>query len=623
MSITLQKMQEYIKAAAPPDDFIPSGVTCGLYLDIMEIALSAYPIDILHKRLGEYQANGVDDPHAYFRITSILGILIANGRKTDLYPLWEGMMDVCCRDFSKDCRIGNLRHDFSLKEIILVYRAMKNTAPTQKLAQWADDLRQLDPYRVFSYTLKARPQQELHNILIYNMAGVHLCNQEGLVNPDIFDIDEYLSLHWPSQLARFDKNGMYRDPGEPILYDITTRVQLQLMLGQGYSGNHSALLDEHMKNGALMSLFMQSSAFVLPYGGRSNQYQFNEALLASCFEYEALRYKNLGDLKTAGMFKRGAHMAAQSIIRWIKDVDTPHHIKNFYPIESKIGTEDYGYYDKYMATMGCFIYPALLFADDTIEECACPAELGGYVFETPPHFHKVFANCGGYTVEIDTSADFHYDSTGLGRLHKTGVPVELGLSVPLTKTPKYVVAQSVLNQSRNLCYSPGWQTSNGGIQYLSELSEGLWSTFDIITETPNCVAFSITYSGCNSRKDGGCGNEWDGKDSIFNGCTGVCELYTIDQSGVTCEVSLMDPLTNTIYYTVPLLDTNGSDTSDISIIENGIQVALLGHELHITSNGNISLEPHSYGNRNGEYKAAVIQKSGSRLCIQLKLLPSN
>lgn len=41
------------------------------------------------------------------------------------------------------------------------------------------------------------------------------------------------------------------------------------------------------------------------------------------------------------------------------------HIMNYYT-DAKVGTEDYGNYDKYMVTMSACLSIAYLFADDTI-----------------------------------------------------------------------------------------------------------------------------------------------------------------------------------------------------------------------------------------------------------------
>ena len=121
-----------------------------------------------------------------------------------------------------------------------------------------------------------------------------------------------------------------------------------------------------------MTLLMQSSAFQFPYGGRSNQYLFNEALVASCCEYEAVRHNKKGDFQLAGMFKRCAHMSAASILRWLNAMDPPKHNKNFFPHDSNHGIDGYGTYPRYLIALANFIGYGYIFADDSIEEYTCP-----------------------------------------------------------------------------------------------------------------------------------------------------------------------------------------------------------------------------------------------------------
>lgn len=581
----------YMSNIKKPADFRPTGMNKEFYMDIIELALGAYPKNELEERTEGYEAGCVDDIQAFSRLTSAIAALLSSGRKRDYMELWERMMGVCCRDISLITEGG--MPDFAVKDLMLAYKAMKANVPEEKRELWSRGLKKVEPGRNYSCTLEKSTR--LHNINIYNMAGEYLRETECLT-----DTEAYFNRHWPVQLKNFDENGMYVDPGAPMLYDLTTRVQIQYILGAGYAGKYAEPLDDMLKSAGLMTLFMQSSAFVFPYGGRSNQFQFNEALIAANAEYEAVRYKEKGDLVTAGMFKRCAHLAAGSVKRWIEQVDVPRHIKNFFPVESKFGTEEYGYYDKYMITLGCFIYPAFLYADDNIEEYPCPAEIGGYVFETSKDFHKIFANCGGHSIEIDTKADNHYDSTGLGRYHKRDVPVELALSVPFVKTPDYFLPGGL--EKRNLSICPGWETQEGRIQYLSELSEGLEYTLDVQCSTQEKAAFTVTYRG----------------DKI-NGCNAIKETYTISASGVRIEAALEGALHDCIYYTIPLLYTNGKDYSEISLKSGEVKAALGEAAYHVISNGSIRLEDGTFGNRNGEYKLICIREESKRLVLSLML----
>ena len=486
--------------------------------------------------------------------------------------------------------------DFSVKEIMLAYFAMKDKVPPAKREEWKELLSKIDVYK--NYTQWRRTTEEamrLSNINVYNMVGEYLREKEGMT-----DTAEYFDIHWPAQLKRFDENGMYMDPGCPLLYDLTTRCQIQIMIGMGYRGKFFESLDANLKKAGLWTLFMQSSSYELPFGGRSNQFLFNEGLIAANCEYEAVRYKKEGDLKLAGMFKRSARLAALSIKRWL-GAKPPRHIKNFYPVESLHGTEGYGYYDKYMMTLGCFIYIAYLFADDSIEEYPCPAEAGGYIVKTSDDFHMVFANCRGNSIQINTKADFRYDSTGLGRYHRRGFPTELALSVPFTAAPNYNLAKGL--KSTNLAIGPGWQDENGKVQYLSELSENLNNTIELGCISKDLVSFTVTYTG-----------------ECFKGCRGVREEYNIDSTGVTIETELIAPDTNKIFYRVPLFMFNGRDKSNISVDKNIAYVKLDDYVYKVDANDNsINLSDEIYSNRNGEYRPAIITAECGKISLRLEL----
>lgn len=586
--------KEYIVKTNLPEDFCSSGLHKELYLDIMDLAFNAYPITQLAERTQKYESTSVDDIQAFSRITATLGQLIANGRRQEHFGLWQRMMDICLQDISK--KTDDIRLDFAVKELLLVFKAMKPYVAEEKIKFWLGELGKINPDINYSATLEKFGVDGLHNINIFNMVGEFLRESEGLT-----DTKKYFAKHWPIQLCKFDENGMYMDPDNPILYDIVTRMQIELLLFFGYDGEFSKALDERLEQSAFYTLFMQSSNFEIPYGGRSNQFLFNDACIAAHCEYEARRYKARGDLKIAGMFKRCAHFSMKAVLRWLNEVEPPKHIKNFFPIESKHGEEVYAYYDKYMITLAANTYYAYLFADDSIEEFICPSEAGGYVFETSNAFHKIFANCMGNFIEIDTMGDHHYDSTGLGRYHKAGIPSELALSMPLTATPRYTVLDGFLKENMSIC--PGWDDGNGGIQYLCDLSEELEVSLEIIKVDRQQVSFIVTYTG-----------------NAIMGCKGIKEQYTLDHDGVAIKCQLVQPCGSDIYYRVPVFYTNGKDVSSIDRNRNELEVTFNHFQYIMKTNGSIKMNEDKYTNRNGAYLLASIKKENAiklDLCLNL------
>ncbi|MZQ81144.1 hypothetical protein GQF01_03215 [Paenibacillus sp. 5J-6] len=515
----------------------------------------------------------------------------------DQLELWKEMMSNCCRE------IVTLREDiiadFSIKEIMFSLRIMKETItiPVEWEQEWFRWLQELDPYLHYGSVIRDHNKAtKLHNINIYNMVGEFLRESVGLT-----DASAYFAKHWPTQLQHFDEKGMYMDPGCPILYDLTTRCQIQLMLGFGYQGEFAAELDRMLCKAGEATLLMQSASFEFPYGGRSNQFLFNETLIAANAEYESVRYERLGDLLKASKFRRCARLAIESIERWMR-LNPPRHIKNMYSIQSKHGTESYGFYDKYMISMGAFLAIAYWFTEDESVESdnLCPAEHGGYVWQTEESFHKVFANSNGYSIEIDYSADLSYDATGLGRLHRRGAPTELGLSTPLSAGESFSLSEGV--ERIHAVIGPGWVKPEGTFQYLAECG-GLDVQCTVHEESKQSVRFSVTYRG-----------------AALQGCEAVLEHYELDASGLKLHVELLGALHDEVHVQIPVLITNGEETTDFRIQGSELRVKLNGYEYRARCEGIMSISEQVYGNRNGEYKLAraIVKEKATTIYLQLE-----
>lgn len=569
-----------------------------IYLDTLELSLDAYPEELLRKRLA---ADGQTrlDLHSYSRILTVVACLIHGGRRLHLVPLWVQMMTDCCTEIitiEKDYPA-----DFAIKEIMFAYYMMLETGRLQEehVQRWDSLLREMSPSQ--HYKSVARNQasvDKLHNINIYNMVGEFLREKRGLT-----DVASYFDQHWPIQLGRFDEaTGMYKDPGCPMLYDLTTRCHIQLMLGLGYEGKYAEQLDGYLQKGGLTTLYTQSAAYEFAYGGRSNQFLFNEALIAVNAEFEAVRYDRLHNRALAGAFKRSAHLAVSSITRWLTQ-EPPRHIKNMYPVASKHGTEEYGYYDKYMITMGAFLAIAYWFADDAIQEATCPAEAGGYVWQAPACFHQIFANAGGYSLQIDTSANANYDATGLGRFHKRGAPTELALSTPLTSGNHYVIRPGLERIAGAI--GPGWRSVGESIQYLAACSN-LNHDLTILHESVDHVHFNVTYTG-----------------EGLIGCVAVVETYELDASGLRLGFELLGSKHDEIHIRIPLLSDNGEERTTIEENEGVIRVALgeYTYLVNTSADSEIAISDTCYGNRNGAYRMASLSCSGTKAQIHLAIIP--
>lgn len=427
------EMVQRALAAAPPRDWAPSGIDRTAYLDLAEI--------IVRAAAGWQDAGGaIIDPVAGFehgqtspRFAASGAILLAFGRAPELRGAIERTMSWSCRRLAdREAQAP----DFWMRELMTAYLCLAPISDPTRVAEWAADLRCVNPERTYR---KVKPDgqglETLYNWTIYAMAGEWLREAAGLCGPEagicgrVF-VEKYL----PPQLVHFSPEGMYRDPGDPITYDITTRLQTIIPLAFGYDGPASAELHRLLQRAGLaMLLFLTPDGYV-PYGGRSSQFQFQEAIIAALCELEARRYRE-ADPRLAGAFKRQAHRSTQAVRRWLQ-MQPFRHLKNGFPPAANHGRDAYGHYSVYSLLAASFFGLAALFADIEIPEAPCPAEIGGFVFTLPDAFHKVFATCAGAHVEIDLRADPRYDATGLGRFTRAGVPLELGPGMPFTATPE-------------------------------------------------------------------------------------------------------------------------------------------------------------------------------------------
>ncbi|MDF2723912.1 MAG: hypothetical protein K0Q59_3587 [Paenibacillus sp.] len=574
--------KSYMDNAVKPSDFTPSGITKQLYLDIMEKTVDSYGMDYFTRLL----ANEIPFQNCIgLRSCGALALLLANGRKQEWYDLWIRLMDRSCDETIKGL---NAENDLAVKEMMLALKLMQKRVDPTISASWRRKLQSIEPYAIYaSKYSEATKLAKVNNMTVYNMVGEYMRETEGMT-----DTSEYFDVHWPIILDRFDENGMYRDPDRAMLYDLTTRVQASQMLSLGYRGKYAGLLDYNLEKGGRMTLFMQSSAFLLPYGGRSNHFLFNEALMAACCEYEAARYLKRGDLKSAGMFKRSARLSAQSIMRWLDRDGESRHIKNFFPPDSGHGTELYATLHRYMIPLANFIGQAYWFADETIEEFPCPAELGGYALASSESFHQIFANCQSHSIEIETNANRSYDANGMGRYHKTGVPIELGLSMPFTATPAYKLADGLT--SKNLSLGAGWEAEDGKVTHISDWNGENGVDFKIIEQSPDTVTFSVAYSR-------------------------IRETCTLDAEGIRIEIEWIGQEGGKVYYSVPLLETNGTDQTLIAYADGLATVSLGEFRYSVSCDGRIEEMQGNCANKNGVYKVALLSNGSNRLSVRLNL----
>ncbi|MBP5182276.1 MAG: hypothetical protein J6331_04535 [Lentisphaeria bacterium] len=404
-----------------------------LYIALMEKVLSAYTNEHLDRYYETVRSEGLTE-HGFPRLTANIGILLSYGKRTDLADRFVPMMDLCCEEIPKRKDAGN---EFSIKEIVFALLELEKQGifPREKLEFWKNKLKEVkveNCYRVYATT----PDSKVYNWAAFAMVSEWMRFHIGAADPDMDFIENQAASQW----QWMEENGMYRDPGEPMVYDMVTRGLFAMLFHFGYRGKYFQRWDDALKKAGLRTLKMVSVTGEMPYGGRSNQFLHNEAHCAVILENEATRYAKLGEWELASKFKAAAERSLKVLQSYLSQ-NPISHVKNAFPRETRYGCENYAYFDKYMITAASFLYAAYLLADDSIPSGELD-DLTGESFLTSDHFHKLFLRAGEYSAQYDYRADVHYDASGLGRLQKRKAPSPICHSTPGTDKPAYTIDEA-------------------------------------------------------------------------------------------------------------------------------------------------------------------------------------
>ncbi|MBS3761685.1 MAG: hypothetical protein KGZ25_00145 [Planctomycetes bacterium] len=584
----LQKKIRSILTQSAPTEWESTGIDSSYYLDSAELIVRAACdwrnrdgaiVDPVEKK-----ECGQTSP----RFVAPGAILLHFGRCEDISGTIYETMDYCCEVLAA----GEAQSpDFWMRELVTAWMCLAPITPKERLQNWSQLISSVNPEKIYN---QVKPHgndlEQLHNWTVYAAAGESMRERLGL-RPDSDDSvwgEAFFDKYMPAQLTHFTEYGMYRDPNDPITYDITTRLQFATALAFGYEGHIRSDLNELLRRGALTQLLYVSPEGYVPFGGRSSQYQFQEAIISALCELEAVRYRET-DSELAGVFKRQAHLSARAVARWL-EIKPFRHIKNGFPPEEEWGFDGYGRYSVYSLLTASVFGLAALFADDGIEESPCPADIGGYAFELTPAFHKVFCSCRDTQLEIDTRADFHHDATGLGRFSRRGLPLELGPGMPMTSEAIYKLPEK-FRARNNGGIGPSWNIG-GEWRRLADYSAGLTNEFSVQKEEPDGVDFNLI---------------WRHSDEKFE----VRESYRLKNGRLDYKVhaGTEELPVEGIRLIVPLLATDGMVETRVETDPGLVRAQYRGGGLSVSFDPDLSFEisAETCANRNGLYKYLVVE----------------
>ncbi len=342
--------------------------------------------------------------------------LVVNARRRDL-------MQPASRAFTRSLTDLSIRKtadnhaDFYIPMLMHAHRLLAPLSTPAQRAAWIKLFTDIVPEKNY------RDRTGSGNWNIVNVAGEAMRRKDGLVAPDQLEAQmAYIERCLQNQQRVLTPFGMYFDANAPLAYDAFPRLWLDDMIADGaYNGAHHARLLDFLTRGGLSTLLLLSPSGEWASGGRSAQHQWNEAEVAVISEVNARRWMAQGRPDIAGAFKRAAHLACTSMLRWQRPSGELWIVKNYADPARRHGFEGYSFHSQYNLLAVAMLAIAHERADDSIAERPMPSEIGGYVFDVREQFHKVVACAGGTYVLIDTGADITYDTTGLLRVHRAGV----------------------------------------------------------------------------------------------------------------------------------------------------------------------------------------------------------
>ena len=518
------------------------------YIDIMQKSVEAYSDSALVAYIEKVEKEGIKE-HGFARLTANIGILLSQGRITEKRETFVRMMDICANQMPVALKNNNgksVGNDFSVKEIscCLYELERNNTFSPDQMRNWKESIRSMRAEDI--YTVQPTlPSDKAYNWCVYGSASECARLMTGLGGDRLY-ADRYLD----DQLRYFDGNGMYKDPDQPIVYDIVTRLQFMAALDFGYDGPVRERIEEELLKSALPTLWMQTVTGEIPYGGRSNQFLHNDTFYAAVFEYYATWMKQRGDMEMASRFKAAAIRTKKSLEYWLAQ-EPIRHIKNHYPQDSGYGCEVYAYFNKYMVTTGSWAYLAWRFADDSIVPAKDMEPANTFV--SSDDFHIVVMNAGGYTVQFDTNTNGSYDSNGIGKIQKAGAPPVIAMASP---------CPSISNPNYKL------DIVNPGPLALSPL----WNKYVVESSGPGYLKLSD-----------GAGSQW------------ICNLSKRGLKMKVCQKG-------DINISVPAFSFDGEKSTEIVCDGKSLEIRYEGKCCRYTTDGKFVDSGLTYANRNGHFR---------------------
>lgn len=498
-------------------------------VDIVEAAVNAYTPEHIEQFLVETETQGAHG-HGFPRLAANLSMLVANGRRQGDRELLKRMMTVACRNsaqgmMQRGCSGG---HEFSVRELVLAIVALERAGiyPKAVTDAWRADIAKVDAVRCYTRGAIPAGQPRAQNWCLFGAASEQARIKYGMGGDPKF-VEKFVV----DQLRWFDERGMFRDPNEPIVYDLVPRLMYAHILDLGYNGPKRDEVLAQLEKSADLTLKFLSAAGEIPYGGRSNQMLHNHTLYAGLCTWYARHYAERGDWRRSAQFADAATRAIDALDDWLK-LDPVRHVKNRYPwAKPEFGCEKYAYFDKYMVTMGSWAISVMQFSED---------EGAVDVTELSEVFHQVLMRAGEYSAQLDYNSNVHYDGcNGMGRFQRRGAPSVICLSVPCPQGSDIGYRTEKTNEVA-LAIAP---VGAGELKYVGKRttpSEAI-TEWRLGTQTWTCAlsadGLTLKLAGEGKLALALPALEWDGANAAKVACDG--KTLTIEYRGYVCKYTAL------------------------------------------------------------------------------------
>jgi len=363
-----------------------------------------------------------------------VGVLRHAGRARDLQEAGIRAMEhatACLAGGPK--AIPDAHGEFFLASLAGALGTYESFTPREQWARWRERMR--TPLRDVIVGM----DEHTNNWRTYAMKGEWLRVRQGLAERDA--TVRFIEQNWIDQRKRIvkDKLNLYQDhTSDPESHgvDPVGRGNLLALVESGYDGPAAAEITEVVERGGWNSLRLQSPDGQCPPNGRTDDHVFNDVLYQLQFEVLAERAWRRKERERAGMFRRAARLAFESIQRWKRSdgewAGSFSITKNRFDAALRVGFQPASQVGNYSGAVAIHLAEAYEAHRSEIPEVPCPAETGGYAVEADPSFGSVFLNAGGMQVmanlrgDVKGRYDIDWTVLGIARIAMKGWDARLG-----------------------------------------------------------------------------------------------------------------------------------------------------------------------------------------------------